>query len=196
MSKRLEKKQPHEFMTIDLNAELLAFRAYACRVVVEYIEAGEPKPKLMLFGFTFDQDGWISTYLDSRLSASCDAEWTMHISPNTLLPRPHWYEASEVVDQHNVNITGVNGERVTEWADHPDSKTFANILCDFIRSSVAVFLNEGVFRLLLGSEHIEYYVEKLSGLYGWPEDPEKVKFAESLRAHLTKEAGLDPKLSA
>jgi hypothetical protein len=166
-------------MTIDLRQDYLDFKSYICRLIDEYVRAGKPKPALIHFGFTFDQDGWILAYFDNRTNASRDGQWTTHIAPETVLPRPHWYEASELSDLCMVNIIGVGGEKVIEWSAHPDLPTLANILGDFIQSTVASLLNEGIFRPILETDRLQYCVEEFTGLYGWPVNPEIAKLAQS-----------------
>jgi hypothetical protein len=168
-------------MTIDLREDILAFRNYIRHVVGEHIQAGKPKPAMIHFGFTFDQDGWIKAYLDTRPNASRDGEWTVHLASETLLPRPRWYEASELSDLRSVNLIGIDGENLAEWSAHPDLQGFANVLGDFIKYSVAIFIDEGLFQPLLGTEQLKYCVEELIGLYEWPVDPEIAKLAESLK---------------
>jgi len=86
-------------------------------------------------------------------------------------------------------IIGVDGERVAERVAHPDLKTFAKILGDFIVSSVAALIKDGVFRAIPGMESVEYYLEELTGLYGWPPNPEMERYAEWFRAELERSEG-------
>jgi hypothetical protein len=177
-------------MIIDLREDALAIRAYIRNLIAENARFGKAKFRVIHFGFTFDHDGWMNAYLDPRPNASCDGEWTVHISPEALLPRHHWHEASQLGDLRDVSVIGVDGEEVAEWSAHPELQTFANILGNLIKSAVTCLIDEGAFRPLLGSEPLVYCVEEFSGLYRWPLDPELVKFAESLRAKLRKEEEL------
>jgi hypothetical protein len=171
----------HQQMTIDLREDFSALRNYVSQVVVKHLEKGKPMPRMIHFGFTFDQDGWISAYLDTRPNASRDGEWTKHLVPETLLPRPLWYEASELSDLSAVNLIGMEGERMPGWSSHPALQNFANILGDFIKLSVATFDKESLFRRLLDGEQLIYCVEEFTGLYGWPLAPEMSRLADSLR---------------
>lgn len=171
-------------MTIDLRDDFLAFRAYICRIIEEHIQAGKTKPKMIQFGFTFDQDGWIIAHLDTRPNASVDGEWTRHITPETFLHRPQWHAAAELSDLHDLDLIGISGEMAAEWSGNPNLQLLADIFGIFLKSSVTIFIDEGIFRPLFESKKIDYCIEEFTGLFCRPLDPEKVKFAELLRAKL------------
>ena len=168
-------------MTIDLRVEMIEIRNYVSRVVAKHLEAGKAKPAMIHVGFTFDQAGWIFVYLDTRPNASWDGEWTTHLEPETLLPRQHWYEASELPNLGELVLIGTDGNHVPEWSESHDLQKLANILGQFLTSAVATFENEGIFQPLLGSTKLKYCVEEFSGLYCWPLNPELAKLVESFR---------------
>jgi hypothetical protein len=157
------------------------FRAYVSRLIDEHVRTGDPKPGMIHFGFTFDQDGWVNAYLDTRPDASRDGEWTTHLQPKTLLPRPHWYEASELSNLRDVVLIGTNRNESKEWVANPTLQNLADILGEFLRSSVSTFEGEGLFQPLVGLQKLNYCVEEFTGLYGWPIEPKVAKLVESLR---------------
>lgn len=167
-------------MIIDLRSDLADFRDYVSRLIDEHVRKGGPKPGMIHFGFTFDQDGWVNAYLDTRPNASRDGEWTTHLQPRTLLLRPHWYDASELSNLRDLVLIGTNGNELQEWAANPTLQNLANILGEFLRSSVSTFEAEGLFQPLLEPQKLNYSVEEFTGLYGWPIDPNVAKFVESL----------------
>ena len=157
------------------------FRAYVSQLIDVHVQKGNPKPGMIHFGFTFDQDGWVNAYLDTRPNASRDGEWTIHLQPKTLLPRPHWYEASELSNLRDLVLIGTNGNESQEWAASPTLQKLADILGEFLRSSVSTFEVEGLFQSLVGLQKLNYCVEEFTGLYEWPIDPELAKLLESLK---------------
>ena len=157
------------------------FRAYVSRVIDDHIQRGNLKPGLIHFGFTFDQDGWVYAYLDTRANASRDGEWTTHLQPKTLLPRPHWHEVSELSNLRDLVLIGTNGNESQEWAANPTLEKLAYILGEFLRSSVSTFEAEGLFQSLVGLQKLNYCVEEFTALYEWPIDPELVKLVEALK---------------
>jgi hypothetical protein len=168
-------------MIIDLRAEMADFREYVSRLINEHVRRGDPKPGMIHFGFTFDQDGWVNAYLDTRTNASRDGEWTTHLKPETLLPRPHWYEASEIGNLGGLVLIDIKGKESQEWTANPTFKNLANILGEFLRSSVSTFEAEGIFQPLLGLQKLNFSIEEFTGLYGWPIDPEVAKLVEALK---------------
>jgi hypothetical protein len=150
-------------------------------MIEENIQTKGPVPKMIHFGFTFDQDGWINAYLDSRPNASRDGAWTNHLDPSKLLRRPDWYEASELRDLHALTLINVDGKELQEWDQNPSLQNLARILGEFLRSCVSTFEAEGLFGKLLGIQKLSYCVEEFTGLYSWPIDPEIARFAESLK---------------
>jgi hypothetical protein len=168
-------------VVIDLREDKMALRNYVSELIAKHLRKGNPPPGMIHFGFTFDQDGWINAYLDTRPNASRDGEWTTHLRPESLLSRPHWYEASELTDLHDLIVVGVNGKPVHEWPVDPTPQNLANILGDFLSWSIAAFEVEGLFQPLMGREALNYSVEEFTGLYGWPLDPELGQMVRSLK---------------
>ena len=169
-------------MKIDLRRDFADFRDYVSGRIGEYLQSGRPRPKFVHFGFTFDQDGWIFAYLDPRANASWDGEWTTQIQSTAILPRPHWHAVSELRSLSDLVLIDVNGDESQEWIANPTGQNFADILGEFLRSSVSKFEAEGLFEPLLGAQKLDYCVEEFEGLYVWPIDPEMTKFFESLKS--------------
>ena len=165
-------------MIIDLRADKADFRDYVSQLISEHVRKGEPKPGMIHFVFTFDQAGWVAAYLDTRPNASQDGEWSGHIQPKMLLPRPHWYEAAGLGNLRDLVVIGTNGKEAQEWATNPTWEKLADILGEFLKSSVSTFEAEGLFRPLLGLQKLNYCVEELIGLYLWPIDPEVTKLVK------------------
>jgi hypothetical protein len=168
-------------MIIDLRADLADFRDYVCRLINEHVRRGDPRLRMIHFGFTFDQDGWINAYFDTRPNASRDGEWTTHLRPDLLLARPHWYEASELGNLGDLILIDTEGKELREWPANPTIQKLASFLGEFLRSSVSSFEAQGLFQRLLGQQKLNYCVEEFTGLYGWPIDPEVAKLGESLK---------------
>jgi len=174
-------------MTIDLRNEGSDFRNYLCQTIDNHVRAGKAKPAMVHFGFSFDQEGWIIAFFDMRKNAARDGEWTTHLLPEMMLPRPNWHEASDLSDLRALILIGTDGKEVRQWTEFPDLGTFAQILGDFLRSSVTAFTDEGVFAPLIGAEKLEFCIEEFTGLYGWPVNTELLRLAE-----LLKLSGNDP----
>ena len=168
-------------MTIDLRSDMADLKDYLSRLVNEHVQERKLNPGMIHFGFTFDQDGWVNAYLDTRPNPTRDGDWTTHIEPKTILPRPHWHEASELSNLRTLVLIDTKGNEVQEWATNPTLQMFAHILGEFIRSSISTFETEGLFQPLLGSKKLNYCIEEFTGLYGWPIDPEIAKLVESLK---------------
>ncbi len=157
------------------------FRTYVSQLIDEDVRKGSPKPGMIHVGFTFVQDGWVNAYLDTRPNASRDGEWTTHLHPKTLLPRPDWYEASELSNLRELVLIGTSGNESQEWTANPTRQNLAHILGEFLRSSMSTFEAEGVFQPLVGPRKLNYCVEEFTALYEWPIDPEIAKLVESLK---------------
>jgi hypothetical protein len=168
-------------MVIDLRADTLDFKNYLSQMVDEHNRKSRPTPGMIHVGFTFDQDGWVSAYLDTRPNANRDGEWTVHLQPETLLPRPRWYEASELNDLGNLILIGHDGSESLKWRQNPTIQNLAWVFGEFLRSSVSTFEVEGLFKSLIGNEKLNYCVEEFTGLYGWPMNPKVVKATQSIK---------------
>jgi len=168
-------------MTIDFRTETEDFRNYLAQRIKEHLAARGPSPTLVHVGFTFDQAGWIIVYFDTRPNAIRDGEWTTHIDTQLLLERPHWYEGSEFQNLGDMHLLDCEGNELQSWSANPSLQEFANILGDFLRTSVMKFESENLFQPLIDSRRLEFCVEEFTGLYGWPVDPEIAKLVESLK---------------
>lgn len=172
-------------MTIDLREELADFRDYTSEVVDVHVRAGKPRPRMIHFGYSFDQDGWLIAFLDCRPDAAWDGEWTTHLQSNRLLMRPHWYNASELSDLGELSLVGIDGNGVAEWSEHRDHQMLATILGQFITSAVAAFAEEGIFRPLFEPGEFRYVVEEFDGLFTWPLNPEIAELYRKLQDEMT-----------
>ena len=169
-------------MKIDLRTENEEFSQYLSLQISKHAEENKPSPGFVHVGFYFDQEGWIFVYFDTRPNAGWDGEWTTHILPEKLLPRPHWHAAAQLENLNELRIIGMDGGELQEWTASPSLQKLANILGELLRKVVCDFESKGMFQPILGTGKLNYCVEELTALYQWPPpDPELVKLAESIR---------------
>ena len=129
---------------------------------------GGPGPvRRVEVGFEYAQAGWVVVAFDARPGAEPDGEWTLLITGENLLDRPHWLAAGEA--EGPVAVVGLDGtERVL-----PADAELAEPLGEVIKAVLLKARADGVFAGLPRAAGCELGVEHFGGGYGWPADEDR-----------------------
>jgi hypothetical protein len=116
-------------------------------------------------GFGVYESGWVCLVFDTRRNPEPDGEWNEYIE-DTVLERPKWAKACEVVEAGPLTLILLDGSR-RELATR-DTGLLVTALGDMLRAVLLRARDDGVFAALPRTPRCELGVEEQDGSYGWP----------------------------
>jgi hypothetical protein len=116
-------------------------------------------------GFGLYYSGWACLVFDTRPDAEPDGEWNEYIE-ETVLERPRWARACEVVEAEPLALVLPDGTR----RELPAGATgqLVTAIGDMLRGVLFKARADGVFGGLPKAPRCELGVEEQDGNYGWP----------------------------